>query len=96
MCFEPSANYALLRIAAVGEACLADCLDETKPPVIIIDPRAGHGPGIGGFKRDSEVGIAMHAGHPVYFVIFFPEPCPGQTLVDVLHALRRFVEFVPA
>ena len=36
----------------------------------------------------------MHAGHPVYFVIFFPEPCPGQTLVDVLHALRRFVEFV--
>jgi hypothetical protein len=92
--FEPAANYALLRITAVGEACLEDCLDETKPPVIIIDPRAGHGPGIGGFKRDSEVGIAMHAGHPVYFVIFFPEPCPGQTLVDVLHVLRRFVEFV--
>ena len=65
-----------------------------KPPVIVIDPRAGHGPGIGGFKRDSEVGIALHVGHPVYFVIFFPEPCPGQTLADVLAALRRFVEHV--
>jgi hypothetical protein len=61
---------------------------------VIVDPRAGHGPGIGGFKRDSEVGMAMHEGHTVYFVIFFPEPCPGQTLADVLHALRRFVEEV--
>jgi hypothetical protein len=26
--------------------------------------------------------------------MFFPEPCPGQTLLDVLHALRRFVEEV--
>jgi len=60
--------------------------------VMILDPRAGHGPGIGGFKRDSEVGMALHEGHPVYFVIFYPEPCPGQTLADVLHALRRFVE----
>ena len=57
-------------------------------------PRAGHGPGIGGFKRDSEVGLALHEGHPVYFVIFFPEPLPGQTLADVHHALRRFVEAV--
>lgn len=91
--FEPPANYALLRITAVGDACLEDCLDEAKPPVLILDPRAGHGPGIGGFKRDSEVGIAMHAGHPVYFVSFYPEPCPGQTLSDVLHALQRFVEY---
>lgn len=50
------------------------------------------GPGIGGFKHDSEVGMAMHEGHPVYFAIFFPEPCPGQTLADVHHTLRRFVE----
>ena len=59
---------------------------------MIVDPRAGHGPGIGGFKQDSEVGMALHEGHPVYFVIFFPEPMPGQTLEDVLHVLRRFVE----
>ena len=92
--FEHPANYALLRITRVGDACLEDCIDEAKPPVVIVDPRAGHGPGIGGFKRDSEVGMAMHEGHPVYFVVFFPEPCPGQTLADVLHALRRFVEEV--
>ena len=46
-------------------------------PYIIIDPRAGHGPGIGGFKEDSEVGVALSAGHPVYFVIFYPDPEPG-------------------
>ncbi|MHB1111624.1 MAG: DUF3141 domain-containing protein [Acidovorax defluvii] len=92
--FERPANYALLRITQVGEDCWDDCVDLDKPPVIVVDPRAGHGPGIGGFKHDSEVGMAMHEGHPVYFVIFFPEPAPGQTLADVLHALRRFVEDV--
>ena len=35
---------------------------------MIIDPRAGHGAGIGGFKPDSQVGVALHDGHPVYFV----------------------------
>src|SRR5947209_2162119 len=78
--FEKPANYALLRITRVGDDCLDDCLDPSKPPVIIVDPRAGHGPGIGGFKQVSEVGIALHEGHQVYFVIFYPEPCPGQTL----------------
>ncbi len=92
--FERPANYALLRITEVGEVCWDDCVDLNKSPVIIVDPRAGHGPGIGGFKRESEVGMAMREGHPVYFVIFFPQPAPGQTLVDVLHALRRFVEEV--
>jgi len=92
--FEHPANYALLRITEVGDACWEECIDPEKPPVIIVDPRAGHGPGIGGFKRESEVGMAMHEGHPVYFVIFFPEPAPAQTLEDVLHALRRFVEEV--
>jgi Protein of unknown function (DUF3141) len=92
--FERPANYALLRITRVDDACIEDCFDPSKPPVIIVDPRAGHGPGIGGFKRESEVGMALHAGYPVYFVVFFPEPCPGQTIADVLHALRRFVEKV--
>jgi pimeloyl-ACP methyl ester carboxylesterase len=94
--FEHPANYALLRITTVGEEHAEDCLDETKPPVIVIDPRAGHGPGIGGFKRDSEVGIALHEGFPVYFVTFFPAPSPHQKLVDVLHALRRFTDEVMA
>ena len=64
---------ALGEDAGPGDACLEDCLDSAKPPVIIVDPRAGHGPGIGGFKRESEVGIALHQGHPVYFVIFYPK-----------------------
>ena len=92
--FDRPVNYALLRITEIGDQCWDDCVDPSKAPVIVVDPRAGHGPGIGGFKRDSEVRIALHEGHPTYFVIFFPEPCPGQTLADVLHALRRFVEEV--
>lgn len=92
--FDRPANYGLLRITEIGEDCWEDCVDPEKAPVIVLDPRAGHGPGIGGFKHDSEVGIAMHEGHPVYFVIFFPEPVPDQTFADVLHALRHFVEEV--
>lgn len=92
--FEHPANYALLRITRCNQDRAEDCIDDIKPPVIIVDPRAGHGPGIGGFKRDSEVGMALHEGHATYFVIFFPLPSPHQTLADVLHALRRFVEEV--
>lgn len=88
------ANYALLRITRCHDDHAEDCVDINKPPVVIIDPRAGHGPGIGGFKRDSEVGMSLHEGHPTYFVMFFPLPCPNQTLADVLHALRHFVEEV--
>ena len=91
--FEHPVNYVLLRI--IPDNTTADRLrDVQKPPVLILDPRAGHGPGIGGFKKDSEVGIALADGYPVYFVSFFPQPCRGQTLADVLHALRRFVEAV--
>jgi hypothetical protein len=60
-------NYALVRITPPPDVTV----DEKKRPFIIVDPRAGHGPGIGGFKQDSQVGVALKAGHPVYFVIFF-------------------------
>lgn len=92
--FKRPANYALLRITRCGTDHLEEKVRPGAKPVIVIDPRAGHGPGIGGFKRDSEVGIALSEGHPVYFVIFFPIPCPAQTLGDVLHALRIFVQEV--
>ncbi|HHF0527007.1 TPA: DUF3141 domain-containing protein [Legionella anisa] len=49
-----------------------------KRPILIIDPRAGHGPGIGGLKRDSEVGVAMKEGHPVYFASFFQTLAQGK------------------
>jgi hypothetical protein len=92
--FARPANYALLRITRCRNIHEADFADRSKAPVIILDPRAGHGPGIGGSKHDSEVGMALHEGHPTYFVTFFPLPSPNQTLADVLSALRRFVEEV--
>ncbi|MFO7751442.1 MAG: DUF3141 domain-containing protein [Desulfobacteraceae bacterium] len=63
-------------------------------PIVIIDPRAGHGPGIGGSKRDSEIGVALTLGHRVYFIIFFPDPEPGQTLAISHHCQIRFIEEV--
>jgi pimeloyl-ACP methyl ester carboxylesterase len=89
--FKRPSNYALLKILETDDACLEDCLDPAKPPVIVVDPRAGHGPGIGGFKRDSEVGIALHEGHPVYFVMFYPDPEPHQTIADILESMKIFV-----
>ncbi|MDO8777207.1 MAG: DUF3141 domain-containing protein [Burkholderiaceae bacterium] len=90
--FDKPANYALLHITRCGPTHASDFERQDLRPVLVIDPRAGHGPGIGGFKHDSEVGVALHEGHPTYFASFFPEPCPGQTLGDVIHALRAFVE----
>src|SRR5690606_3571032 len=52
------------------------------------------GPGIGGFKEESEVGVALRAGHPVYFVTFFPEPEPGQTIEDIGRAEVMFIRKV--
>jgi pimeloyl-ACP methyl ester carboxylesterase len=70
--------------------------DPSKAPFIVVDPRAGHGPGIGGMKADSEIGEALAAGHPCYFVGFLPEPMPGQTIEDVCIAEATFVEDVIA
>ena len=60
----------------------------------MIDPRAGHGPGVGGSKIDSEIGIALSAGHPCYFVMFFPKPCPGQTIESVAPPQGIFLQKV--
>ena len=83
-------NYALLRILAATDVPV----DPRARPVVVVDPRAGHGPGIGGFKPDSEVGVAMQSGHPVYFVTFRQEPEDGQMLADVMQAEVRFIEEV--
>jgi len=87
---ERPVNHALVRIVPPRDVNV----DNRLRPYIIIDPRAGHGPGIGGFKEDSEVGVALSAGHPVYFVIFYPDPEPGQTLADVTDAEAEFVRIV--
>lgn len=88
--FERPVNYALLRIVPPEGVRV----DPKRRPYLIIDPRAGHGPGIGGFKDDSQVGVALRARHPVYFVIFFRDPEPGQTLLDVCQAEQQFVKKV--
>jgi pimeloyl-ACP methyl ester carboxylesterase/tellurite resistance protein len=80
-------NYQLLKILAPAGVKVV----EAKRPYMIIDPRAGHGAGIGGFKPDSQVGVALRAGHPVYFVVFRQHPEAGQTLVDVMHAEAGFL-----
>ncbi len=80
-------NYALLRIKPPPRVEVF----EWKRPYLIIDPRAGHGAGIGGFKADSQVGVALRDGHPVYFLVFRPHPEPSQTLADVMRAEAAFV-----
>jgi pimeloyl-ACP methyl ester carboxylesterase len=81
-------NYALVRITP-PEGTRA--VDPKLRPFVIIDPRAGHGAGIGGFKNDSQVGVALRRGHPVYFVIFYREPEKGQTILDVTAAEATFL-----
>ena len=81
-------NYALVRIVPPpGTSSIP-----RKRPFIVVDPRAGHGPGIGGMKHDSEIGVALQAGHPCYFVGFLPAPVPGQTIEDVCQAEALFIE----
>lgn len=67
-------NYALVSIVPPDGVVV----DPSKRPFVVVDPRAGHGPGIGGFKADSEIGVAMKAGHPCYFIGFLPDPVPGR------------------
>ena len=89
---ERPVNYGLVRVVPPAGITV----DETKRPFVIVDPRAGHGPGIGGFKADSEIGAAFKAGHPCYFIGFLPEPMPGQTIEDIARAEAQFLERVIA
>ncbi|HMF26305.1 MAG TPA: DUF3141 domain-containing protein, partial [Pseudolabrys sp.] len=89
---ERPVNYGLVRVIPPNGVKI----DPKRRPFVIVDPRAGHGPGIGGFKADSEIGVAMKAGHPCYFVGFLPDPVPGQTIEDVARAEAVFLEKVIA
>lgn len=68
--------------------------DDKKRPYVVQDPRAGQGPGIGGFKKDSEIGDALANGHPVYFVGFNSVPEEGQTYEDIIRGQVKFYEKV--
>jgi pimeloyl-ACP methyl ester carboxylesterase/tellurite resistance protein len=108
--FKKPVNYSLVRITdrrakkRSPEEKETDRIKELrgkteelpKRPIVIIDPRAGHGPGIGGSKRNSEIGMALERGYPVYFILFYAEPMPGQTLSDIEAAEARFIEEIVA
>jgi pimeloyl-ACP methyl ester carboxylesterase len=83
-------NYGLIRIKPPA----GKKVDPKNRPVVVIDPRAGHGPGIGGFKAQSEIGMAIEAGYPTYFISFVPEPVPGQTIEDIAKAEAQCLEKV--
>lgn len=85
-------NYMLTRIVPPR----AMPVDPVKRPFVVVDPRAGHGPGIAGFKPESEIGVAIQAGHPCYFIGFLPKPEPDQGVEDVVIAEARFLEEVIA
>ncbi len=83
-------NYELLRVVPPA----GQPTDLQMRPFVVVDPRAGHGPGIGGFKPDSEIGVALRAGHPCYFIGFLPYPVPGQQVEDVVEAEVAFLRHI--
>jgi pimeloyl-ACP methyl ester carboxylesterase len=83
-------NYVLVRVVPPE----GTVIDPLKPPFVVVDPRAGHGPGIGGMKQESEIGVALAAGHACYFVGFLPTPVAGQTIEHVCAAEAAFLEEV--
>jgi hypothetical protein len=52
---EQPVNYGLVRIVPPKGVKI----DAAKRPFIVVDPRAGHGPGIGGMKKESEIGQVL-------------------------------------
>ena len=84
---SPPVNYGVIKI----DPPKGIVIDDRKRPFVVIDPRAGHGPGIGGFTSDSEIGEALQSGHPCYFIGFSPAPEPGQTIEAVIEAWAVFL-----
>lgn len=83
-------NFFLARVLPkAGQA-----VDPTKRPLVVVDPRAGQGPGIGGFNTISEIGDALEQGHPVYFIGFSADPVPGQTFLDIVEGQVHFLEYI--
>ncbi len=85
---SPPVNYSLIKVGSAAET------DPAKRPFVIFDPRSGQGPGLSGFKADSQIGIALRDRHPVYLVAFSPEPKPDQSVADVVQAQTHFLRVV--
>lgn len=88
--FNPPINYWLARVLPLAD----HPTDINKRPYVIQDPRAGRGPGIAGFKKDSEIGAALKHGHPVYFIGFDAEPIGEQSYEDIIRGQVKFYQEV--
>lgn len=84
--FNRPINYWLARVIAPQGVIT----DNKKRPFVVQDPRAGQSPGIGGMKKDSEIGDALRGGHPVYFIGFNSTPIEGQTYEDIIKGQLNF------
>jgi len=67
-------NYGLVRVIPPQGVEI----DPMRRPFVIVDPRAGHGPGIGGFKADSEIGVAFKRAIPAISSASCRIPCPAR------------------
>src|SRR4051794_35699486 len=70
-------NYALVRIIPPKGVEI----DPERRPFIVIDPRAGHGPGIGGVHAGRASRGAAQAGQSRFFSAGLPGPLTGDNLV---------------
>ena len=67
-------NYGLVRIKAPEGVEI----DEHKRPFIIVDPRAGHGPGIGGSSRTARSAPSSRPAIPAISSASWPSPSRGR------------------
>ncbi|WP_249795421.1 DUF3141 domain-containing protein [Bradyrhizobium sp. NBAIM08] len=84
-------NFVLLRIIPSQDVTVDY---SRRRPFVIIPPRAGHTAGVGAHEHDSQLGVALREGHPVYLVSFRREPEQDQQLSDVAYAEAAFVREV--
>lgn len=68
--------------------------NKSKRPLFVVDPRAGHGPGISGSKTNSQIGIALEIGMPVYLALFHPQTKPDQKVEDIERALQYYLMLI--
>ncbi|MGM0609206.1 MAG: DUF3141 domain-containing protein [Candidatus Muiribacteriota bacterium] len=107
--FIKPVNYALIQIiddrykynssdSGKEKSTLADIksnsINHSKMPIVIFSARSGGAPGLESSQNDSQVGIALKNGHPVYYVVYEPEPIYGQTVKDIYNAKILFLEKV--
>lgn len=65
--------------------------DPLKRPIVVIDPRTGGCNNAFSARRYQEIGKVLAIGHPVYFVVFRPGTCNGQSAHVLESAEHEFL-----